>query len=94
MGPDGSLITAGLVADDPECGNVRGPEPFDLEGFATCPRPFIVTAVDPQSLEVRELARGPANAEFSNITMALPMGDELWIGTFAGDRIAYSSRRE
>jgi sugar lactone lactonase YvrE len=94
MGPDGSLITAGLVADDPECGNVRGPGEFDLEAFASCPRPFIVTAVDPQSLEVRELARGPANAKFSNITMALPMGDELWIGTFAGDRIAYRSRQE
>jgi hypothetical protein len=36
-----------------------------------------------------DLARGPANPRFSNITMALPVGDELWIGTFAGERVAY-----
>ena len=35
------------------------------------------------------LAKGPADPHFSNITMALPVGEELWIGTFAGDRIAY-----
>ena len=93
MGEDGNLITAGLVADDPECGNVRGPEGFDLEGFASCPRPFIVKAIDPQSMEARDLARGPANAHFSNITMALPVGDELWIGTFAGDRVAWRAMR-
>ena len=40
-------------------------------------------------MDGRELARGPANPDFSNITMALPVGEELWIGTFAGDRIAY-----
>lgn len=90
MGPDGNLITAGLVADDPECGNVRGGA-FDLGGFASCPRPFIVTAIDPQSMEASVLARGPANERFSNITMALPVGDEIWIGTFAGDRVAYRS---
>jgi hypothetical protein len=91
MGPDGVLITGGLVADDPECGNVRGPDPFDLEVFATCPRPFIIEAVDPQTMASKELARGPANPEFSKITMALMVGGEIWIGTFAGDRIAWRS---
>jgi sugar lactone lactonase YvrE len=89
MGPGGSLITGGLVADEPVCGNVRGPDPFDLEVFATCPRPFMIEAIDPQTMTGRELARGPANPDFSNITMALPVGGELWIGTFAGDRIGY-----
>lgn len=86
---DGSLITAGLVADDPECGNARGPAEFDLAVFAACPRPFIVQAIDPRSMQLRDLARGPANPNFSNITMAVPVGEELWIGTFAGDRVAY-----
>lgn len=86
---DGSLITAGLVADDPECGSARGHAEFDLAVFAACPRPFIVQAIDPRSMELRDPARGPANPSFSNITMALPVGDELWIGTFAGDRVAY-----
>lgn len=86
---DGSLITAGLVADDPVCGNARDPAEFDLAVFAACPRPFIVQAIDPRSMERKDLARGPANPSFSNITMALPVGEELWIGTFAGDRVAY-----
>lgn len=90
---DGTLITAGLVTEDPVCGNVPGPEPFDLEAFASCPRPFIVRAIDPRTMDGQDLARGPANERFSNITMALPVGDELWIGTFAGDRIAYRSQR-
>jgi sugar lactone lactonase YvrE len=88
-GADGSLITAGMVADDPECGNVHSPGDFLLEEFASCPRPFVVMAIDPQSMDVKDLARGPANPHFSNITMGLPVGGELWIGIFAGDRIGY-----
>jgi sugar lactone lactonase YvrE len=91
MGSDGSLLTAGMVADDPACGNVRGPGEFMLEEFAACPRPFIVEAIDPQSMEAKDLARGPANEHFSNITMGLPVGEEIWIGTFAGDRVGYRS---
>jgi len=89
MGSDGRLITAGLVADDDVCGNVSGPEVFSLEEFATCPRPFMVEALDPQSLDVENIAVGSADPAFSNITMAIVVGNEIWIGTFAGDRIAY-----
>jgi hypothetical protein len=91
MGSDGNLITAGLNLDDPVCGRVKQSEEFDLEAFASCPRAFTVWAIDPQSMQGKALASGPANPQFSNITMALPVGGELWIGTFAGDRIAYRS---
>jgi len=90
-GNDGQLITAGLVVDYAACGEVGGPEEFDLAEFASCPRPFIVRAIDPKTLAGENIARGPANERFSNITMALPAGNKLWIGTFAGDRIAYRS---
>lgn len=89
MTSDGNLLTAGLVVLDPACGNVPQSDAFSLEEFASCPRPFAVLAVDPQSMQSRILASGPANEHFSNITMGLPVGGELWIGTFAGDRIAY-----
>jgi len=89
MGPDGSLITAGMVLDDPVCGKVDPPNEFDFGEFATCPRPFIVKAIDTNLVDSEDLARGPANEHFSNITMGLPVGDTLWIGTFAGDRIGY-----
>ena len=89
MGNDGELITAGLKLIDPECGDVAMSLEFDLEEFASCPRPFTVLAVDPQSMRDRILASSPAQPQFSNVTMALEIGTELWIGTFAGDRIAY-----
>jgi len=88
-GPEGRLLTAGLNLSDPACGDVKQSEEFSLEEFASCPRPFTVVAVDPASMQVDVIATGPANPRFSNITMALPVGDELWIGTFAGDRVAY-----
>ncbi len=93
-GSDGRLITAGLAVDDPVCGSVRGPNEFDLEEFASCPRPFIVKAIDTNLMDSKELARGPANEHFSNITMALQAGGTIWIGTFAGDRIAYRSLKQ
>ena len=89
MGSDGSLITAGLVIVDPVCGDVPMSLEFDLGKFASCPRPFTVLAVDPRSMQDSVLASSPAHKHFSNITMALQVGAELWIGTFAGDRIAY-----
>ena len=88
-GPDGRLLTAGLDIADAACGNVKQSEEFSLEEFASCPRPFTVVAVDPASMQVDVIATGPANPNFSNITMALPVDGELWIGTFAGDRVAY-----
>ena len=91
MSDSGELLTAGLDLDDPVCGQVVQSEAFDLEAFASCPRAFTVWAIDPQSMRGRRLVRGAANAHFSNITMAVPVGEALWIGTFAGDRIAYVS---
>lgn len=90
MGGDGKLLTAGLELEDPQCGTVKRSDQFDLEEFASCPRPFTVVAVDPQSMQVDVVAEGPADARFSNITMAVRVGDALWIGTFAGDRVAYT----
>ena len=92
-GPDGRLLTAGLNIADAACGNVKQSEEFSLEEFASCPRPFTVVAVDPASMQVDVIATGPANPQFSNITMALLVDGELWIGSFAGDRVAYGPLR-
>lgn len=91
MGKDGNLVTAGMALVDPECGDVAMSLAFDLGEIASCPRPFTVLAVDPQSMQESVLASSPAQPNFSNVTMALEVGTELWIGTFAGDRIAYRS---
>lgn len=89
MSSDGKLVTAGLHVEDSACGRVLQSEAFSLEAFASCPRPFTVWSIDPQTMQGKALASGPANPNFSNITMGLEAGGKLWIGTFAGDRIAY-----
>jgi hypothetical protein len=46
----------------------------------------------PQNAE--DLVSGPANEHFSNSTMALQVGNDIWIGTFSGDRIGYRSLKQ
>lgn len=94
FGADGKLITAGLNVRDTACGEVKRSLEFTLEEFAACPRPFTVLAVDPATMQTEVVATGPANPKFSNITMAVEVNGELWIGTFAGDRIAYRSLKD
>lgn len=89
MGADGRLLTAGMHISDPVCGDVDMSPSFKLAEFASCPRPFSVIAVEPASMHIHEIVRSPAQARFSNVTMALQVDDTLWIGTFAGDRVAY-----
>lgn len=88
MAPDGRLVTAGTVIEQPSCGEFPSPAEFDIEAYAQCPRGFIAYAIDPASMRSEILARGAATPSFSNATMAVEVGDEVWVGTFAGDRIA------
>jgi hypothetical protein len=93
MGSDGRIVTAGLVLDDPVCGDLTGAETFDLEAFTSCPRPFVLRAIDPATMAGTDIATSEAIETFSNITMGLQVGEEIWIGTFAGDRVAYGLLR-
>jgi hypothetical protein len=93
-GPDGMLITAGMSADEPGCGGDFPPaEKFNLDEVAACPRGSVAYAIDPVTMEFREIARASASPLFSNATMALPVGDEIWFGTFSGDRVGYIKRK-
>jgi hypothetical protein len=94
LSSNGELVTAGLNLADPACGNVAKLQEFDLEKFASCPRAFTAWAIDPQTMRGRALATSPAMQQFSNVTAAVLVGDELWIGTFGGDRVAYRSLLE
>lgn len=89
-GPDGRLITAGLVREDASCGNVSAGA-FDLAVFAACPRPFVVRGVDPDTLAMTDLLRAPRIETFSNITVGVVVNNELWIGSFGGDRVAVTA---
>jgi len=90
MGPDGKLITAGMSANEPGCGgDFPPPEKFNLDEVAACPRGSVAYAIDPVSMKFQEIARAPANPHFSNATMALPVGNEIWFGSFSADRVGY-----
>jgi DNA-binding beta-propeller fold protein YncE len=80
----GLLMTGGPSWVDHNC---AAAEDFDLETFASCPRGSVGATFNPVTLkEVQRWSAG-ANAVFSNSTMALEVGAEIWFGTFSGTRI-------
>ena len=47
-----------------------------------------VAEIDPETLAVRELVRYPAKPMFFTATSALQVGQDIWIGSMRGDRMA------
>jgi hypothetical protein len=80
------LITAGMIDNEPACGGA----PKTAEGIR-CSRGYVAAAIDPKTMAVTEIARGPATPAFTGTAIAVPVGDELWLGSFNADRVAYRS---
>ena len=80
--PDGSLLAAGHVGDTPE-------SIFQCLGQQQCDGVTSrVAKVDPDRLTAEEIVRYPSNEHFVLGTVALQVGDEIWLGGIAGaDRI-------
>jgi len=78
--PDGRLLVASFVGplwETLSCNEIeRG----------ACPIAFEIVAVDPETLATETLYRG-GGAPMGAGTVGLRVGDELFIGSFAGDRI-------
>ena len=81
---DNRLITAGMLDDEPSCGGA----PKDEKGIR-CPRGYVVVTIDPKTMSVTEVARGPATPAFTGTAIAMVSGGELWLGSFNADRLAY-----
>lgn len=81
---DGRLITAGLIDDEPACGG----RPKDEAGIR-CPMGYAVVTIDPKTMVPTEIARGARTPSFTGTAMAAVVGNELWLGSFLADRIAY-----
>ena len=79
--PDGRLLVASLEGE----GRDELAFCFNLESGA-CPIRFRIVAVDPESLEIEELY-GNQGAPMGGGTIGLVVGRELFVGSFAGDRI-------
>jgi hypothetical protein len=78
--PDGRLLVASFVGplfETMACGEIeRG----------ACPVPFEIVAIDPETLATETIYRGEG-APMGGGTVGLQVGDELFVGSFAGDRI-------
>ena len=82
LASDGSVLAAGQnAAVDAIMSCVNAPD-----GDACKPGTSAVK-IDPNSFAVTPLFKYD-NAAFANGTVAVEVGDEWWVGTFAGDRIA------
>jgi hypothetical protein len=83
---DNRLITAGMIDNEPACGGA----PKTEEGIR-CARGYVAATIDPKTMAVKELARGPATPAYTGTAIAMQVGDELWLGSFNADRLAYRS---
>ena len=78
---NGRLFTAGQISDPKTV--------FDgVTSQASCNFAVAAVAVDPETLEVEELARFE-HPVFGTAATILPINGELWISSAANDRIAY-----
>jgi hypothetical protein len=81
---DNRLITAGMIDNEPACGGAP-----KTEESIRCPRGYVVVTIDPKTMSVTEIARGPATPAFTGTAIAMRVGDDLWLGSFFADRLAY-----
>lgn len=58
------------------------------QGGAPGAQASIVVKINPETLAVREVVRRPNTDAFGAGTVAVEVGDQLWVGSFRGDRIA------
>ena len=82
---DGRLLVAGQRAsllDLPRCASLD---------HGTCPLASVVAALDPRTLGVTKLVEDDPAATIGAASIAVELAGDLWIGTFAGDRLVRRS---
>ena len=47
-----------------------------------------IVRIDPKTMTVRELVKNANTDAFGAGTVAVEMGNDLWVGSFRGDRLA------
>ena len=81
MSPDGSVILAAGHTDKDGRSISEPREPLR--------ETTNVAEIDPQTLEVRRIFEHPAIEGFVASTTATQIGNEIWLGSYRGDRIVY-----
>lgn len=85
---EGKLLVAGQFFDDP-----AGYGSCHMSDAPVCAFPYKVLRVDPDTLASETIVTEAEPKEFGSGTTALEVGDEYWIGTSRGDRIARIAKR-
>jgi hypothetical protein len=80
-GDDGMLYTAG-----------NNYVPPDECQTPPCRTGWSVFSIHPETLEIKRVAGVDQTAPMQNASSAVPVGDEIWVGTFSGDVIGYLPR--
>ena len=57
----------------------------------SCMTGYHVSYVNPRNLRITPMLKGENTAEFSGVSVALPINNTLWLGSFHGDRLAYKT---
>ena len=78
--PDGKTL---LVAG----GGTMPAEPGAQPGRGPGAQATVVVRVNPQTMTSEEVLRQPPARGLSAASVAVQVGDELWIGSFRGDRL-------
>jgi len=88
-------ITKESVSLDVVPDNVRWGEPGKLltAGGNTSGEGWSVIEIDAQSLETTNVGSFGPEITMQGISSALQVNDELWVGTYSGDRIAYFTKQ-
>ncbi len=58
-----------------------------------CSTGWSVVEIDPQTLATRRVTGVDQNAKLHDASVGLPVGDEVWVGTYSGDRVGYLPAR-
>ncbi len=80
------LLTTGMIDEEKACGGAPK-KPEDIQ----CPRGWVVDAVDPKTMRITEVTRGPAAPPYTGTATAMPVGNDIWLSSFTSDRVAYRS---
>ena len=80
--PDGTLLVAGQGGSDAAIfGRGRGAGPSDVPTST-------IGRIDPKTMTYTKIIDYPTSPQLSAATVAIQVGNEIWAGSFRGDRIA------
>lgn len=82
------LLTTGMIDEEPACGGAPK-KPEDIQ----CPRGWVVDAIDPKTMAITEVTRGPAAPPYTGTATAMPVGNTIWLSSFTGDRVAWRAMK-